>query len=61
MVPKCLEHAVKKEQEIPNLILECINLITGKSISLTDHKPYKKMRSEKEILEDYGLGGDFNG
>lgn len=55
LLSKCLENAVKKEQEIPNIILECINAIKGSSYSLSDIKHNKKMRSSDEILKDYGL------
>lgn len=55
LLAKCLENAVKKEQEIPNLILECINAITDKSYSLGNLKINKKMRSAEDIMKDYGL------
>ena len=55
LLSKCLENAVKKEQEIPNIILECINMLTGKSISLSNLKLNKKMRSAEDIMKDYGL------
>ena len=46
---------MKKEQEIPNIILQCINMIKGNSYSLNDIEHKKKMRSSKDILKDYGL------
>jgi len=52
----CLENAVKKEQEIPNIILQCINLLKGKTYPLNNvENIHKKMRSSEEILKDYGL------
>lgn len=55
LLSKCLENAVKKEQEIPNIILECINMLTGKSYSLFNKKINKNMRSAEDIMKDYGL------
>lgn len=55
LLSKCLENAVKKEQEIPNIILQCINMIKGNSYSLNDIEHKKKMRSSEDILKDYGL------
>lgn len=55
LLSKCLENAVKKENELPKLILECLNYISGKPLSLSNFGTNKKMRSSKEILSDYGL------
>lgn len=55
LVSKCLENAVKKEQEIPNLILECLNALTEKDFSLNSLRFNKKMRSAEDILKDYDL------
>lgn len=55
LLVNCLENAVKKEQEIPKLILECINMITDKNYSISKLEDNKKMRSAEEIMKDYGL------
>lgn len=55
LLTKCLENAVKKEQEIPNLILECLSQLTNKSYSLSKFNSNKKMRSADDIKKDYGL------
>ena len=56
LLSQCLDNAVKKEQEIPNIILECLNILKDKNYSLTS-APYlnKKMRSAKDILKDYEM------
>ena len=56
MLSQCLDNAVKKEQEIPKLILEIINALTDKNYSLSSMKSInKKMRSKEEIYKDYGM------
>lgn len=55
LLAKCLENAVKKEQEIPKIILECFNLLRGNTSSLFSQKINKKMRSKEDIEKDYGL------
>jgi len=52
---RCLERAIKKEVEIPNILFECMKMITGES-PIPDFKQItKKMRSREDILKDYGL------
>lgn len=56
LLSQCLDNAVKKEQEIPNIILEIINALADKNYSISRMNSFnKKMRSAKEILKDYGL------
>lgn len=55
---KCLENAIKKENEIPLLINEIVKKVSGGSSFIPQfEKPSKKMRSADDILKDYGLGG----
>jgi hypothetical protein len=59
---KCLENAIKKENELPKLINEIVKEISNKDTFVPQFdKPVKKMRSAEEILKDYGLGGVNNG
>lgn len=56
LLSQCLDNAVKKEQEIPKLILEIINALTDKNYSISSMKSInKKMRSKEEIYKDYGM------
>ena len=56
LLSDCLYNAVKKEQEIPNIILEVINALTDKNYSLSAMNSLSKhMRSAKDIMKDYGM------
>lgn len=56
LLSQCLDNAVKKEQEIPNIILEVVNALTDKNYSLSSMNSLNKhMRSAKDILKDYGM------
>ena len=43
--------------EIPKIILECLNHLTGNKITFPNYfkEDRKVMRSREEILKDYGL------
>ncbi len=56
LLSQCLDNAVKKEQEIPKIILEIINALTNKNYSLEAMNSLNKhMRSAEEIMKDYGM------
>lgn len=56
LLSQCLDNAVKKEQEIPKIILEILNALTDKNYSISSMDSFnKKMRSAKDILKDYGM------
>lgn len=54
----CLKEGIEKELELPRIIQEIYEFINGKP---QVNSINKKMRSAKEILKDYGLGGDSIG
>ena len=55
LMVRCLERAIKKESEIPNMLFECMKMITGER-EIPDFKQISKlMRSREDILKDYGL------
>lgn len=55
LLADCLDNALKKEQEIPKIILQCLEILTGEDYSLLNNNFKKKMRSREDIMKDYGL------
>lgn len=56
LMSKCILHAAHKEAEIPKLINDLLLNWKGEITEIP--KTNKNMRGAKEIMEDYGIGGD---
>lgn len=54
-VAECLEHSVKKEQELPKFIINCLKELLHQTETDFSTFENKKMRSSEDILRDYGL------
>ena len=54
-VADCLEHSIKKEQELPKFIINCLKELLHQNDSDFSSFENKNMRKAEDILKDYGL------